>query len=120
MIQIKRVYETAAKSDGKRFLVERLWPRGIKKAALPMTGWIKEVAPSTQLRQWFNHDPAKWTAFRKRYRAELDKRPEVWRSLLTATDNGNVTLLYSTHDAEHNNAVVLRDYLQERLSAGIA
>ena len=72
MIQIKRVYEPAAKSDGDRFLVERLWPRGIKKEALPMTAWLKDVAPSNELRQWFNHEPAKWKEFQRRYRAELN------------------------------------------------
>ncbi|MGH7953417.1 MAG: DUF488 domain-containing protein [Limisphaerales bacterium] len=88
MIQIKRVYAPAAKSDGKRFLVERLWPRGIKKEALHMTAWLKEVAPSNELRQWFNHDPTKWKEFQRRYRAELNGKPEVWpaNKIVTGTD----------------------------------
>ncbi len=115
MIGIKRVYEPANRTDEQRFLVERLWPRGIKKAALHMTGWLKEVAPSDALRRWFNHDSAKWEEFQRRYRAELDGKPETWRPLLQAAGNGDVTLLFSAHDVEHNNAVVLKTYLDERL-----
>lgn len=115
MIQTKRVYEPVAKSDGKRFLVERLWPRGIKKEALHMAGWLKDVAPSNELRQWFNHDRAKWIDFQKRYRAELDAQPETWKPLLEAVHSGNLTLLFSAHDTEHNNAIVLKGYLEERL-----
>ncbi len=118
LIQIKRVYKPATKSDGKRFLVERLWPRGIKKEALHMTDWLKDVAPSNELRQWFNHEPAKWKEFQRRYRAELDAKPETWRPLLEAPCHGNLTLLFSAHDEEHNNAVVLKTYLNERLKAG--
>jgi uncharacterized protein YeaO (DUF488 family) len=114
MIQTKRVYEPAAKSDGQRFLVERLWPRGIKKEALRMTGWLKEVAPSNELRQWFNHDPAKWKEFQKRYRAELDRKSESWQPLLAAATTAGVTLLFSAHDLEHNNALVLKTYLEEQ------
>src|SRR5665213_622662 len=102
MIQIKRVYESAAKNDGQRFLVDRLWPRGVKKEALPLAGWLKEIAPGNELRKWFNHDPAKWKEFQKRYRAELDAKPETWQPLLTAAKKGNVTLLFSAHDLEHN------------------
>lgn len=118
MIRLKRVYEPAAKSDGKRFLVERLWPRGIKKAALQMTDWLKDVAPSSELRQWFNHEPAKWKGFQRRYRAELDDQPEIWQPLLEAAGSGNLTLLFSAHDVEHNNAVVLKTFLEERLKTG--
>jgi uncharacterized protein YeaO (DUF488 family) len=118
MIQIKRVYEPAAKSDGERILVERLWPRGIKKEALRMTGWLKEVAPRNELRQWFNHDPAKWKEFQRRYRAELNGKPETWQSLLTAAKAGAVTLLFSAHDQEHNNALVLKASLEEQLKRG--
>jgi uncharacterized protein YeaO (DUF488 family) len=117
MIQIKRAYEPASKNDGQRFLVDRLWPRGVRKEALHMAGWIKEAAPGNELRQWFNHDPAKWKEFQKRYRAELDDQPETWQPLLEAAGNGNVTLLFSAHDTEHNNAIVLRDYLMERLKS---
>jgi uncharacterized protein YeaO (DUF488 family) len=115
MIQIKRAYEPAAKNDGQRFLVDRLWPRGVKKATLHLTGWSKEVAPSNELRQWFNHDPAKWTEFQKRYRAELIAQPEAWQPLLAAAKTGAMTLLFGAHDAEHNNAVVLKKFLEARL-----
>jgi uncharacterized protein YeaO (DUF488 family) len=118
MIQTKRVYEPSAKTDGKRFLVERLWPRGIKKEALSLNGWSKEVAPSHELRKWFNHDPAKWKEFQRRYRAELDAKPEAWQPLLEAAKAGNLTLLFSAHDMEHNNAVVLKARLEERLKTG--
>jgi uncharacterized protein YeaO (DUF488 family) len=118
MIQTKRVYEPAAKSDGQRFLVERLWPRGIKKEALHMIAWLKDVAPSNELRKWFNHDPARWKEFQKRYRAELDGKPETWQPLLTAVKIGEVTLLFSSHDLEHNNALVLKAYLEEQCQRG--
>ena len=115
MIQIKRVYEAAAKTDGDRFLVERLWPRGMKKETLHMTGWLKEVAPSDTLRRWFNHDPAKWKEFQRRYRVELDRKRETWQPLLDAAESGDVTLLFSAHDLEHNNAVALKAYLDKHL-----
>ena len=114
MIQTKRVYEPAAKADGQRFLVERLWPRGIRKDDLKMTGWAKEAAPSGELRRWFNHDPAKWKEFQRRYRAQLTRQPEVWRPLLEAAQAGDLTLLFSAHDLEHNNALVLKKFLDER------
>lgn len=113
MITTKRVYEPPAKNDGKRFLVERLWPRGVKKEALQMDAWVKDVAPSDALRRWFNHDPAKWEEFQKRYRAELKKKPDAPRQLLDAARSGNLTLLFSAHDLEHNNALVLKDYLEK-------
>jgi uncharacterized protein YeaO (DUF488 family) len=116
MIYLQRVYEPAAGSDGKRFLVERLWPRGVKKTALPMTAWLKEVAPSPPLRQWFNHDPAKWEEFRRRYRAELAAQPAAWRTLMAATKTGSVTLLYGARDQEHNSARVLKQFLEEQIS----
>jgi len=118
MIRIKRVYEPAARADGQRFLVERLWPRGIKKTSLPRTGWQKEVAPSHELRKWFNHDPAKWREFQHRYRAELNDKPETWQPLLNVAETGTLTLLFSAHDTEHNNAVVLKAFLEERLKTG--
>jgi uncharacterized protein YeaO (DUF488 family) len=111
MIRVKRVYEPAAPDDGARFLVERLWPRGVKKEALPLDGWLRDVAPSTALRQWFGHDPSRWEEFQRRYAAELDTRPEAWRPLLEAARRGPVTLLYSARDQEHNNAVALQRYL---------
>lgn len=118
MIQIKRVYEAAAKTDGNRFLVERLWPRGMKKETLHMTGWLKEVAPSDTLRRWFNHDPAKWEEFQRRYRVELGGKPEAWQPLLNAAESDDVTLLFSAHDLKHNNAVALKAYLDKQLKRG--
>ncbi len=117
MIRIKRVYDTPAAEDGARFLVERLWPRGMKKEALHMDGWPKDVAPSDALRRWFGHDPAKWAEFQRRYTAELDGNHAAWEPLLEAARQGDVTLLYSAHDVEHNNALVLKTYLEERLSS---
>jgi uncharacterized protein YeaO (DUF488 family) len=114
MIQIKRVYEPVGRTGEPRFLVERLWPRGMKKAALHMTGWIKGVAPSDALRRWFNHDPAKWQEFQRRYRNELEGKPETWQPLPQAARKGDITLLFSVHDVEHNNAIVLKVYLDER------
>jgi uncharacterized protein YeaO (DUF488 family) len=115
MLTIKRVYEPFDTRDGTRFLVERLWPRGMKKASLRMDGWLKDVAPSAALRRWFGHDPAKWDAFQRRYAAELDRHPEAWQPMLEAAQHGDVTLLYSAHDTEHNNAVALKVYLEEQL-----
>jgi uncharacterized protein YeaO (DUF488 family) len=114
MIQIKRVYDPPAKGDGERFLVERLWPRGMKKEALHMVAWCKNTAPSAELRRWFGHDPAKWKEFQRRYQAELADDRAAWQPLLDAAKQGNITLLYSAHDTEHNNAVVLKSYLEER------
>jgi uncharacterized protein YeaO (DUF488 family) len=117
MIKLKRVYESMEKNDGKKFLVERLWPRGVKKTALADTVWLKDVAPSTELRKWFGHDPKKWAEFRRRYQAELEQHEEALKSILQAARHGAVTLLYSSHDTEHNNAVVLRDYLDRKLKS---
>jgi uncharacterized protein YeaO (DUF488 family) len=115
MIKLMRAYEPADSSNGTRFLVERLWPRGVRKSALRIDGWLKEVAPSPALRQWFKHDPAKWGEFQQRYRRELDATPNALLPILAAARQGNVTLIYSSHDAEHNNAVVLKDYVEEKL-----
>jgi uncharacterized protein YeaO (DUF488 family) len=117
MIRIKRVYEPRLASDGVRFLVERLWPRGMSKAALEMDAWLKDAAPSTELRRWFDHDPERWTEFKRRYRSELLANPDAWKPILDKGRRGRVTLLYSAHDAEHNNAVVLRDFVSARLKA---
>ena len=114
MIKIKRAYDAPEKSDGKRLLVERLWPRGIKKEALQMSDWLKDVAPSTELRKWFSHDPEKWPEFQRRYRVEIKKHPEAWQPILEEAKKGTVTLLFSSHDSEHNNVVALRDFLQEQ------
>lgn len=115
MIQVKRVYEKPAKGDGARILVDRLWPRGLKKEDLHLESWVKEVAPSDSLRRWFGHEPSKWKEFRRRYFAELDGKPKVWKFILQAGREGNVTLLYGAKDPEHNNAVALRDYLIRKL-----
>ncbi len=112
MIKVKRVYDPAESDDGRRFLVDRLWPRGIKKESLRLEGWMKEVAPSDPLRRWFGHDPKRWEGFRQRYFAELDGKPEVLEPLLKAARQGDITLLFSARDAEHNNAVVLKEYIE--------
>ena len=116
MLKIKRVYEGAEDSDGVRFLVERLWPRGIKKEQLKMKSWLKEAAPSPALRQWFAHDPAKWREFQQRYRAELQAHPDAWKPILEAAREQDVTLLYSARDTEHNSASVLKSFLDEQTS----
>ena len=115
MIRVKRVYEAAARSDGARFLVDRLWPRAVKKEGLGLTAWLKEVAPSDGLRQWFGHDPERWAEFQHRYRAELDRNPDGWQPLLEAAQEGTVTLLCAARDDEHNNAVALKAYLEAKL-----
>lgn len=114
-LQLKRVYDPRSKSDGTRFLVERLWPRGVAKAALADATWVKDVAPSAELRQWFHHDPQRWNEFRKRYFAELKHHADALAPILQATHKGAVTLLYSSRDTEHNNAVALRQFLQQKL-----
>ena len=95
-------------------LVERLWPRGIPKIKLKADAWLKEVGPSTELRKWFGHDPDRWSAFQRRYFRELDERPEAWKPIASAARRGKVTLIYSSHDTQHNNAVALQQYLRGR------
>jgi len=112
MIKLKRVYDPVADDDGTRFLVERLWPRGIKKSDLQMQAWLKDVAPSSSLRQWFSHDPKKWNDFRERYFRELRSNVRALEPLMAAAKQGTVTLLYSSRDSEQNNAVALRDYIE--------
>jgi len=114
VIRIKRTYDPPAKADGRRILVERLWPRGLKKAALAAHAWNKDVAPSTSLRKWFGHRAERWVEFRRRYRAELDANPAAWKPILEAAARGRVTLLYSAHDTARNGAVVLQEYLGEK------
>lgn len=114
MIRIKRTYDPPARGDGRRILVERLWPRGMKKEALAADAWMKEVAPSTELRKWFDHRVERWEEFRRRYRDELNANADAWEPILEAGEGGPVTLLYSAHDTLHNGAIVLRDYLAAR------
>lgn len=117
MIKLKRVYDGESADDGTRYLIERLWPRGVKKSSLRIDAWLKDAGPSTELRKWFGHDPEKWQEFRRRYFAELDRTPDAWAPIHDAARQGTVTLLYSSHDTEHNNAVALKDYI-ERKAAG--
>jgi uncharacterized protein YeaO (DUF488 family) len=114
MIRIKRAYEPSTRGDGRRLLVERLWPRGMRKEALLLDAWVKEVAPSTELRKWFSHRVERWAEFQRRYRRELSAHRDAWSPILEASKRGPVTLVYSAHDPEHNAAVVLRDYLTRR------
>lgn len=115
MIELKRVYDPASSTDGPRFLIERLWPRGVKKTSLRMDRWLKEVGPSHELRRWFSHDPRKWDEFRRRYFSELRQNAKAYAPILKAAKEGNVTLLFSSHDTEHNNAVALREFLKQRM-----
>lgn len=110
-LRIKRAYEPPSPADGKRFLVDRLWPRGVSRDTARLDGWLKEVAPSTGLRKWFGHDPAKWEEFRRRYHAELEAGPEGLNLLAESAREGVVTLVYGARDTEHNQAVALRDWL---------
>jgi len=120
MVQLKRAYEEAGKTDGARFLVERLWPRGMKKDDLPLESWLKDIAPSGDLRRWFQHDPAKWREFRQRYFRELEEHPEAWQALLVRARRGRVTLVYSARDTEYNNAVALKEFLEKKLKGKVS
>jgi uncharacterized protein YeaO (DUF488 family) len=116
-IAVKRVYEPAAKSDGYRVLVDRVWPRGLKKEDAALDIWARELAPTTALRQWFGHDPARWESFRHRYASELDARKAFWQPLLTQAERHRVTLLFGAKDEEHNQAVALKMYLDTWIKA---
>ena len=115
MIELKRAYDAPAPGDGRRFLVERLWPRGVRKTELPLDGWLKDVAPSPELRRWFGHAPHRWFSFRRRYLGELRRHADALTPLLEAARHGPVTLVYSARDTEHNAAVVLRAHLRHLL-----
>jgi uncharacterized protein YeaO (DUF488 family) len=114
MIRIKRTYDQPTSADGRRILVDRLWPRGMTKEALVMEAWRKDVAPSTGLRQWFGHRTERWEEFRRRYERELDANTDAWTPIVEAGRKGVVTLLYSAQNVENNHAIVLRDYLARR------
>jgi len=111
-IKIKRVYERPSEEDGMRILVDRLWPRGLTKAKASVDLWLKDIAPSTELRKWFGHDPGKWTEFKTRYRAELKKNGDRVALLKSKVQEGKVTLIYGAKDEEHNEAVVLQAFLR--------
>jgi uncharacterized protein YeaO (DUF488 family) len=110
-LAVKRVYEPPAPDDGQRVLVDRIWPRGVSKQDAALALWLKEIAPSDELRKWFGHEPARWAEFRKRYGAELDQNEEAVGELRALLRHGKVTLLYGAHDEAHNNAVALAEYL---------
>ena len=114
-IQLKRVYEPHSAQDGTRFLVERLWPRGVTKSALADAQWLRDAAPSAELRKWFHHDPQRWNEFRRRYFAELKGEKDALLPILEAARESTVTLLFSSHDMEHNNAVALKEFLEHSL-----
>ncbi|WP_415182210.1 DUF488 domain-containing protein [Phaeovulum sp.] len=121
-IHLCRAYDArdGAKTVGARLLVDRLWPRGIAKADLPIDAWLRDLAPSTSLRKWFDHDPAKWDGFKTRYETELNEAPDVVDQALGWCRKGPVTLLYGAKDTEHNQALVLRDYLEEKLGKKVS
>lgn len=114
-IGIKQIYRPVSPTDGVRILVDRLWPRGVSKAKAGIDVWLKDVAPSTELRQWFGHSPERWLEFRARYLDELNLKPQFWEPILQAAREDDVTLLFSARDTQHNNAVVLGEFLDARL-----
>jgi uncharacterized protein YeaO (DUF488 family) len=113
-VVIKRAYEPPGKSDGRRILVDRLWPRGVSKADAHLDQWIKEIAPSAELRTWFDHDPRRWDEFRQRYRDELAQHSDILTDLRRSAREGRITLVYSAKDEIHNDAVVLRNVILGR------
>lgn len=115
-VKLKRAYERPGSEDGTRILIDRLWPRGVKKADAAIDQWAKDIAPSTALRKWFGHDPARWQEFRRRYAVEVNAQPEQLDRLRTLARQGPITLVYSAHDEVHNDAVALRDFLLGRQS----
>jgi len=111
MLKIKRVYDPVSPDDGKRVLVDRLWPRGIKKEKAQIDEWLKEISPSNELRKWYSHDPAKWTEFKERYQKELAEKSELLKKIKAEAKKQTVTLLFSTKELELNNAVALKEIL---------
>jgi uncharacterized protein YeaO (DUF488 family) len=114
-IRLKRIYEPPARADGTRILVDRIWPRGLRKADAAIDMWARDAAPSAELRRWFGHDPERWQEFRRRYRAELADRPDALAPLVEAARAGPVTLLFAARDETRNNAAVLKEILQEMM-----
>ena len=117
-IRLKRAYENPGSGDGTRVLVERLWPRGVRKADAAIDLWLKEIAPSTALRKWYGHDRDRWDVFRRRYGDELDQKPELVERLEAIAREGTLTLVLATKDVEHSGAAVLRERLEQRRTAG--
>lgn len=117
-LRVRRVYDPPARTDGCRVLVDRIWPRGLSKEDAKLDAWIRDVAPSAELRKWFGHEPSKWEAFKRKYFRELDGRREAIEELLTTCSKRTLTLLFSAKDTEHNNAVALKEYLEARLGSG--
>ena len=113
-VNLKRAYESPAAADGTRVLIDRLWPRGISKEKAALDQWMKDIAPSNQLRKWFGHDPARWNEFRRRYAAELHKNPHLLEQLRSVARDGPITLVYSARDEAYNDAIVLRDLILGR------
>ncbi|OAT87149.1 DUF488 domain-containing protein [Desulfotomaculum copahuensis] len=118
MIKLKRIYEPPGEADGRRILVERLWPRGLSKERAAVGLWLKDVAPSPGLRRWFGHEPDRWPEFKARYRAELAAKEELVAELAQLAGEGTVTFLFAARDEKRNSAVVLKEYIEERLAAG--
>jgi uncharacterized protein YeaO (DUF488 family) len=116
-IKVKRIYESPEPDDGLRILVERLWPRGVRKDEASIDLWMKEIAPSHELRRWFSHDPAKWKEFKRRYWEEIKYKKE-FEELVKLTRERNITLLFSTKSLKYNNAVALKQFIEERLGSG--
>lgn len=112
MVKIKRIYDPVSRDDGRRILVDKLWPRGLRKENAKIDEWLKEIAPSNELRRWFGHDPAKWQQFRKRYAAELAKNSELVERLRAEARKGMITLLFAAKDVTHNNAAVLKELIE--------
>jgi len=116
-LRVKRVYEAPTRSDGCRVLVDRVWPRGLSREAAKLDAWIKDVAPSAELRNWFDHDPSRWAGFKRKYFRELEQRDEAIEQLLKTCSRGTLTLLFAAKDSEHNNAVALKEYLDTRIKS---
>jgi len=118
MIKIKRIYDAPTPDDGIRILVDRLWPRGVSKEKAKVDLWLREIAPSNELRKWYGHDPKKWAEFRKRYFSNLDTKRELVNQIVQKTKEGDVTLLYSSKEEKINNAVALKEYIEKQKKGG--